>query len=215
MAVAFGQVAAQIPEPTRTYLADDGLVPRERFFDFKQLDLELAFEPEKGLVKGTVRHTFSPLRNELKNVQLDAPGIRVKTITLDGQTCTWKSAAKMLDIAVPEGALTRGKDYQLTIEYEANPKKGIYFIGWNDPLNLSRKQIWTQGQGIDNRHWIPMFDDLSDKVVSNLTVNMPEGYKVLSNGQRSKPKNNKDGTWTWAYRMEHQHPPYLFMLVIG
>lgn len=200
--------------PVHAYLDDPGLVPRERFVDFKKLVLEVAFEPKKGLVKGTVTHTFSPLRNELKTLLLDGPKIRVKEATLNGQKTEVKTVGDQLEFTF-SSPLNLDKEYTLKITYEANPSKGIYFIGWNDPNNLSRKQIWTQGQGIDNRHWIPMFDGQSDKVITETRVTMENGYTVLSNGVRSKPKDNKDGTHTWNFRMEHPHANYLLMLGIG
>ncbi|MFM6952470.1 MAG: hypothetical protein ACKOXR_04940, partial [Bacteroidota bacterium] len=65
-------------------------------------------------------------------------------------------------------------NHQIVFEYTAQPQKGIYFSGFTaangEPLSntrdekeMIRQQIWTQGQGIDNRHWIPMMDDRGDK----------------------------------------------------
>lgn len=91
----------------------------------------------------------------------------------------------------------------------------MYFVGWNDVQNLSRKQIWSQGQGIDNRNWIPMYDEMNDKMTTEMIVKFEKAYKVLSNGTKLSEKENKDGTKTWHYRMKHEHAPYLVMLGIG
>ena len=103
----------------------------------------------------------------------------------------------------------------MTVSYEAKPRVGLYFIGWNDKNNLSRKQIWSQGEQIDNRNWIPMYDERNDKLLTEMSVTFDKDYKVLSNGKLVDKKENADGTLTWNYAMSHPQSPYLIMLGIG
>jgi aminopeptidase N len=116
--------------------------------------------------------------------------------------------------------------HQIVFEYTAQPKKGIYFSGFTSsngtPLTQSRvaeemirEQIWTQGQGIDNRHWIPMIDDRGDKYITETVVTHNSKHQVLSNGALKSKKVNKDGTTTWHYAMDKPHAGYLLMLAIG
>ena len=93
--------------------------------------------------------------------------------------------------------------------------RGIYFYGWNDPKNLLRKQIWTQGEGTDNRYWIPMYDEPNDKMVTEMIVTFDKNYSVLSNGTKISEKLNNDGTKTWHYKISHPISDYLIMLAIG
>ncbi|MFY7796576.1 MAG: M1 family metallopeptidase, partial [Bacteroidia bacterium] len=116
--------------------------------------------------------------------------------------------------------------HQIVFEYIAHPKKGIYFSGYTaangqpllgniDESDMIRKQIWTQGQGIDNRHWIPMIDDRSDKYITETVVTHDSKHQVLSNGTLKSKKVNKDGTTTWHYALNQPHAGYLLMLGIG
>jgi aminopeptidase N len=127
--------------------------------------------------------------------------------------------------------------HQIVFEYTANPNKGIYFSGFTasdgvplsqryktiwDPVFLQRdekemirEQIWTQGQGIDNRHWIPMIDDRGDKFITETVVTHDSRHQVLSNGALKSKRVNKDGTTTWHYAMDKPHAGYLLMLAIG
>lgn len=170
---------------------------------------------------GEVTHTFSSLRKTVDSVFWDAPGITIKNVELLG-----KGIQKLRFTASSTGVttyfdspLTWDREYQVKFTYEAEPQKGIYFIGWNsgevtDPRNQTRSQIWTQGQGIDNRHWIPMYDNMNDKFVTETIVHFDEAYKVLSNGEKLSEKKNKDGTKTWHYKMPKPHAGYLLMLAI-
>ncbi len=205
---SFAQVA------TRSYAADKALTPREHSVDMQHLKLEVSFEPQKGLVKGKVTHYFSPLQQKVDSIFLDAPKIKFLDVNLDGKTVKYKTDDNGITI-FPSPALTWGTKDSLTLVYEATPRKGIYFIGWNDPQDISRKQIWTQGQGIDNRHWIPCYDESNDKVTTEIFVTFDKEYRVLSNGTKLEEKDNGNGTKTWHYKMQHEHTTYLIMLGIG
>ncbi len=199
---------------TRSYMIDPASAAREHNVDFKHMKLEVSFEPAKGLVKGRVTHSFTPLMPLVDSIWLDASQISIKEISLNGKIAKFRSTDKGVVIYAQPALAWDTKD-SVTISYEAHPRKGLYFIGWSDPKNLSRKQIWSQGQGIDNRCWIPMYDEMNDKMTTELWVTFDKDYQVLSNGARISEKENKDGTKTWHYKMSHPHSPYLVMLGIG
>ncbi|MDQ3190565.1 MAG: M1 family metallopeptidase [Bacteroidota bacterium] len=198
----------------RTFIADKQLTPREHSVDMKHMRLEVEFEPHKGLVKGKVTHFFEPIQSQVDSIFLDAPGITINESKLNGKPVVFKTNKDGVTI-FPSSPLKWGSKDSLFISYEATPRKGIYFIGWNDPNNLSRKQIWTQGQGIDNRHWIPCYDEPNDKLITEVIVKFDSKYKVLSNGTKIAEKDNGNNTKTWHYKMTHPHPTYLVMLGIG
>jgi aminopeptidase N len=192
---------------------DSASVPRERFVDFEDLNLDVRFEPKEGRVLGQVKHTFRPLRPKVDSLFLDGPGIQVERLEMAGKPLRFQLRDDKIWVYF-EPALVWEHSYEITIAYSAQPRKGLYFIGWNDPTGRSRKQIWTQGQGTDNRCWIPMYDNMNDKVRSELHIRMPKPYKVLSNGERVSV--NTDGAdQIWHYRMNHPHAPYLIMMGIG
>jgi aminopeptidase N len=199
---------------TRSYLVDPQLAPREHSVDFKHMKLEVSFEPAKGLVKGKVTHVFIPLQPKVDSIWLDAPFIEIKEVSVNGSVARYRKNELGIMIYCPVSLNWESKD-SLTVSYEATPRKGLYFIGWNDTRNISRKQIWSQGQGIDNRYWIPMYDEMNDKMTTELLITFDKEYKVLSNGTKLGEKENKDGSKTWHYKMTHPHSPYLVMIGIG
>lgn len=187
---------------------------RERFVDMISLRLVVDFVPDSGIVKGEVTHAFTPLRNKVDSLFFDAPGIKFSKVSHNGKPLSYKTGEKGVTVYFSQPLLFNSKD-SVTFVYTAKPAKGIYFIGWNDPTNRSRKQIWTQGQGIDNRHWIPCYDDTNDKLITEVSVKFNNKYKVLSNGTKLKEKDLGDGNKLWHYKMKHPHSVYLLMLGIG
>lgn len=215
-------------------LADETATPRQHPVDITRMVVELSFVPNQAKVIGKVTHYFTGLQKNIDSIFFDAPSINIKSVKMDNKDLNFK--------IYPEGVAvylnaTWQRDYKLEIEYEANPRKGIYFIGWdqyNDSIENAlypnparekmkaqkndwklRNQIWTQGQGIDNRHWIPMYDEANDKYITETIVTFDSKYKVLSNGTLKSEKKNKNGTSTWHYAMTHPHAGYLLMLGIG
>lgn len=210
--ILFSQAFAQTLE--RTYLDDPHSSPHEHSLDFTHLRLECWLQPAEGKITGKVTHTFRPLRREVDSFFLDGILMDVQSVTLNGRPVPYHVDSAGITV-VPATPLSWDSEDSLTIEYSATPRHGLYFIGWLDPRNLSRRQIWSQGEATDNRWWIPLYDEPNDKLISELIVHFDKAYSVLSNGQLVSAVDNADGTKTWHYRMSHPHADYLIMLGIG
>ncbi|MEQ8909033.1 MAG: M1 family metallopeptidase [Vicingaceae bacterium] len=205
-------LSAQVEQ--RSYYADKGLVPVEQQVDMQELKLKASFVPEEKLIQGEVKHTFKVLRKSIDSLKLNAVRMQFDQVELNGKSVEYRKTEKQL-ILYFEPALNWGEQHSIRIQYQANPKVGLYFVGWNDTTGRSRKQIWTQGQGINNRHWIPMYDEKNDKIISEIEVEFDADYQVLSNGEKLKEKKLKNGNKLWHYRISRPHASYLIMLGIG
>ena len=207
-------LAQAVSYPTARMYALPGTEPREHPLDMQHMRLEVRFDPVKKLVMGKVTHFFVPLQNKVDSVFFNGPAIRIIEATLNGKKLRYRTSAEGI-IVYPEPSLAWDAKDSITFVYEANPAKGLYFTGWDDPRGMTRKQIWTQGQGIDNRHWIPCYDEQNDKMTTETIITFDREYHVLSNGTKISERDNSDGTKTSHYRMTHPHSTYLVMLGIG
>lgn len=219
--LAVVQLQAQTLTTHNCYVRDPNASPREHNIDMERQKLEVEFEPAKGLVKGKVTHSFTVIQKQVDSIFFDGPGIRIQEASLDAQTLRYKTNAEGVWV-YPAKTLNWDEKHFITFVYECNPRKGIYFIGWHndnsnkgDAFNRTRNQIWTQGQGTDNRYWIPSYDTPNDKMLTEVLVKFDKEYQVLSNGTALGVKDNKDGTKTWHYSMTRPHASYLLMLGIG
>lgn len=179
------------------------------------LHAELDFEPTLGLVYGQVILQFSPLKNNLDSIWFDAPGIRIKHVYVhQGPSIPFEMYEGGLAI-FPDEFWQTSDTAKLVITYEATPQKGLYFVGWDDETNRARKQVWTQGQGIDHRHWLPHVDAQNDKMHTSLTVFFDSNFVVIANGEMTERTGLSNGKAksTWQFNMPHSS--YLIMLAIG
>lgn len=198
----------------------DNTTYREHALDITKMRVEVGFVAEKGLVIGKVQHHFVVLQKQVDSIFFDAPSIKIKTATFNNVSVPFLINKAGVWVK-PKQSLKWDEEGVIEFEYEASPRRGIYFIGWNEkepefpnPFAV-RKQIWTQGQGIDNRQWIPMYDDMNDKFITETVITFNKDYQVLSNGKLISKKENKDKTVTWHYQMSKPHAGYLLMLAIG
>lgn len=212
---------AQMNDTVNCHFRDPKGRIREHNMDFISLLLNVSFIPEQGEVIGRAEYTFSALQQTADSVFLDGPGILVKNIDVDQKACRFRVDSAGITVFF-DPPLHWDDQHNMVIDYTAYPRKGIYFYGWDrtitapadDPDRL-RKQIWTQGQGIDNRNWIPSYDDVDDKLQTELMITFDKKYTVISNGTLVHATENRDGSKTWDYAMQKPMAPYLIMIAIG
>lgn len=202
------------------YLRDEGGRVREHNVDFIKMKLDVKFNTKEGKVIGNVKYNFKPIQFIVDTLFLNAPGITIKNVLFEGRETPFATNEEGVTVKFLQ-AIDWNKEYKLEINYEAEPRKGLYFVGWNvDVKNtendryFTRKQIWTQGQGIDNRHWIPCYDDVNDKMITETVITFDSAYSVVSNGVLKEKRKNADGTTTWNYAMSKPMVPYLIMIAI-
>lgn len=204
----------QAEVPTTTYVVVPSTEPREHPIDIDQMDLRVAFQPFAGKVLGDVTHRFRLLQPRVDSIVFDGMKMVIKQATLNGRPVRYRRTDTTV-VVYCEPALRWDATGTIGFTYEATPRKGLYFIGWNDPSGRMIRQIWTQGQAFDHRHWIPMYDDMNDKMITTTTITFDSTYTVISNGEQRGVVSNNDGTRTWSYAMTKPHSNYLLMLAIG
>jgi len=186
---------------------------REHNYDMIRGVIDVNFNSKEGIVNGKVTYDFAAKQLKVDTMYLDAPGITFSSIQLDKKEVKYRQYGEGITLLFDK-SLTWDMTHQLVLNYTCTPRKGIYFVGWNDEKNLMRKQIWTQGQGVDNRNWIPGYDDVSDKLLLETIITFDKDYEVVSNGNLVETKINTDGTKTWHYAMNQPMVLYLVMIAI-
>ncbi len=177
--------------------------------DFISLHLQASFDTINENINAEVIHHISDL-NDGQEFYLNGPKIKVESLIWNGEehgftqndTAIFIKASRVLDTNM------------LQIKYQAHPFKGLHFIGWQDETRRARRQIWTQGQGIDHRHWIPHYDNQTDKIIFSCDIEFASGYEVMANGKLDSVRD-LGATKRWFYRMEKPMSSYLIALVIG
>jgi len=121
-------VAAQPVE--KSFLTDPKATPRQHNVDMQHMRLQVRFDGPAGKVFGTVTHIYKGLAQKSDTLFLDGPGITIKTVKQRGKDLKFTTNKEGVTIFFASTLKWDVLD-SLTIEYEATPRKGLYFVGWN------------------------------------------------------------------------------------
>lgn len=188
---------------------------RDRHFKLEHLKLDLSFDEAKGSVRGTSTLTLAPLHGGLTRVTLDAADLSVKGVRLAGKSLVFEASGGELriDLARPAKA---GQTLTIEIIYSGTPKKGLFFIKPDKEHPKKPRQIWSQGEMEDNRHWFPCYDASDDKCTSEVILTVADRYTAVSNGRLvGVKKDRKKRLATFHWRQDVPHVTYLVAIAVG
>jgi len=191
---------------------------RSRPFAIPHLSLDLALDFESKSVSGSATLDFERVSANAAELELDAVGFEIESVRsnlgkgfvntpfdYDGDTLTVRG-------------LEHANAGKVEVRYRVTPRRGMYFLEPDAKVKHRPKQVWTQCQDEDARHFIPCHDKPHVKMTSELRVSVPNGFVALSNGelvdsQTPSPASKKP--WTYHFRLDKPHPSYLLTLVAG
>ena len=177
-------------------------------YDISKARIRIAPDPVTERIPGEVLYEFvsSGTRD---SIYLDAGEMEIRQVELNGRPAAYSTFPGKLLVEAPQQAGT----HRLRIYYTAFPTQAVYFIGWKDSLE-GNEQIWTQGQGKDSSHWVPVVDQMEEKAEFDLTVLFEPGYQVIANGRLTE-KSREGPLNRWAFDMEKPMSSYLLAFAIG
>src|SRR5690606_29815082 len=179
--------------------------------DFKQLDARVQVHPQEKIVVGEVRFIFDILK-DTDSIFIDAREMEISNFSLNGNPVDFHNDAKRLGFASPSKI---SEENELRFNYTAAPRQTMYFIGWDYPDTSYKPQVWTQGQGKYTSHWLPSFDDPTEKLIFNLDLIFPENLEVISNGKLVAKEAEGDTLTRWQFEMQQPMSSYLVAVAAG
>ncbi len=189
---------------------------RSRPFAIPHLALDLDLDFGKKSVSGTATLSFERVAPGVGELSLDAVGFTLESVRVDsGAGFVAAPFSYDGDTLVVQG-LEQVEAGQVRVSYTVTPRRGMYFLEPDAKVKDRPRQVWTQCQDEDARHWIPCHDKPHVKMTSEIKVRVPNGFVALSNGElvaSQTPAGKKP--WEYHFRLDKPHPSYLLTLVAG
>ena len=195
--------------------------------DLIHTKLEVNFDWSKSRMNGVATITAKPHFYASDSLILDAKGMDILKVQMDGANLTYISDSMYLKIKLNK-TYTRNDKYTVVIVYVAKPDermtggsaaitsdKGLYFINPKNEEKAKMPQIWTQGETESSSVWFPTIDSPNSKTTQETYITVENKYATLSNGKLVSSKVNSDGTRTDYWKQDLPHAPYLFMMGVG
>lgn len=188
---------------------------RVRTYDVQHIKMNINIDWDKKMVIGVVETKIVPLADGFKEFEVDAVAMNVNSITdKNGKKLPYDYDDKKLTIMLPS-SYTPQDTIIYTVDYNCVPQSGLYFVYPQELTPSYPNQIWTQGEGEDNRYWIPLYDYPNDKTTTEMFVTVETKYQTLSNGYLVSQTPAGVDKYTAHWIQDKPHSTYLIMLAVG
>ncbi|MFW6205964.1 MAG: M1 family metallopeptidase [Gemmatimonadota bacterium] len=148
---------------------------------------------------------------------LDTRALEIEAVrTAAGEVLDWELGEADAVLGRPlRVVLPSGTD---RVEVAYRTTEGAAAVQWLDPEQTSSGSpfLFTQGQAILTRTWIPTQDSPGIRQTYSATVTVPEGLRAVMSAEMLTPEGEPvDGGTRYRFRLDRAIPPYLIALAIG
>ncbi len=177
------------------------------------LDLNITVDFENRKIFGKATYILNT--NQADVIIFDTYDLEIRSVTLNG-------SERKTDFALGEKDSILGQALtvnliqdtrSVTIEYSTSPN--ALALQWLDPEQTAGKKhpfLYTQGQAILTRSWIPIQDSPGIRITYNAEVKVPTELMPVMSATNPDFKN-KEGVYHFA--MDRPIPCYLIALAVG
>ncbi len=185
----------------------------DRPVEIEHYRIAVAVYPDERRIAGETRVRARVLARELRRLELDAVELEVASVTEAANERRFTHDGRTLAIDLGD-ARKSGTTVEVTITYSARPRRGLYFVGPDAGYPDKPRQVWTQGQDEDSRHWFPCLDTPHAKARTEVIADVPAGWFALSNGVLLEDRADGERR-RLHWRHDQPHSCYLVTLAAG
>jgi aminopeptidase N len=182
----------------------------DRSCDVQHYRIELDLNLEEKSIAGRCSVRLAALGQARSNFELDAVELDITRVSVAGEDLAFTHDGRKLRLDF-QAEQAVGEPITVDIDYQATPRRGLYFVGPDEHYPDKPQQVWTQGQDEDSRYWFPCFDSPIQKSTSEVIVTLPADWFALSNGVLMSD-SNEQGRRRMHWRLDIPHSCYLITL---
>lgn len=207
-----GQQPTAQAGPVTQYAMDPHSYARPEEAAATHLDLDILVDMDQHRISGTA--TYSLKRQGGDSVIFDTHGLTIERVTLgDGSEAAFTLGmedpilGRALSVALPKGA------NKVSITYSTGPDAKA--LQWLSPEQTADKKfpfLFTQGEAILTRTWIPIQDSPGIRITYNAHVKVPKELMAVMSATNPQERS-ADGSYSFS--MDKPIPSYLIALAVG
>ncbi len=182
-------------------------------YDVGHYDLDLTWRPDEQRMDGVATITATATE-DLSSLALDAVGLDISAVTVDGAAATTRQEGERDLIVTPAEPLRAGDAATIVVTYSASPQtlSGVDLLspGWVS----DGEEVYAAFEPHGAATLFPSNDHPSDKATYTFRVTAPQGLDVAANGLLSESLPGQ-GVTTWVYDAPDEMATYLVQVVIA
>jgi leukotriene-A4 hydrolase len=185
--------------------------PSEAVIKHLKLNIRLDFTAKQ--IDGEAIYTIDK-SDSAREFWLDTQGLIIEGAWLDGDIQTaYKFGAEQPFLGKPLSITIQQETKSVRIKYRTSPDAAA--LQWLDPAQTGDGKspfVFTQGQAILTRTWIPIQDSPGIRFTWESTVQVPSQFMAVMSGKNLQERNE---TGIYKCNMELPVPAYLIALAAG
>lgn len=178
----------------------------------KHLDLDIAVDMEEQRISGSASYDLEVYSGSSISLDTDG-GLEVLGVTdgggnsLDFTLGEETSLGRSLVVDLPSGT------ERITVRYRTGAgAKALQWLAPNQTQGGKHPFLFTQGQAILTRTWIPVQDSPGIRFTYSAKVSVPRELMAVMSATNEQGRN---ATGTYSFAMKHPIPAYLIALAVG
>ena len=180
------------------------------------VDLDLAVDFRTRRIGGTATLDIDR-RPEAREIVLDDRGLVIQSIAdAKGEPLQYKVGAADANLGAPLAIQLRPDTQRIAIRYHTAPDAGA--LQWLTPEQTAGKKqpyLFSQGQAIQTRTWIPTQDSPGIRQTWKATVKVPAGLTVVMSAPRAAEPITQGGEGIFQFAMNNSVAPYMIAIAVG
>ena len=179
----------------------------------KHLNLNLEADFDKKILKGFA--SFDIENNQSDKIIFDVRDLNIEKVTMGTEEIptTFTIGRETEFLGKPLEVVITPTTKKVTIYYSTSPDAAA--VDWLNPQQTAGKKhpfLFTQGQAILTRTWIPCQDSPGIRITYNATIKVPKELLAVMSASNPTEKNDSG---IYHFEMRQPIPPYLIALAIG
>ncbi|PRY33561.1 M1 family metallopeptidase [Pseudosporangium ferrugineum] len=181
-------------------------------YDVSHYDIRLRYYPDEDRLTGTTT-ILATAEQELSSFNLDFI-LDVASIKVNNRAATFTRRGDHELVVTPARTVADGQAMTVVVQYSGVPsnKEAAGFTAWiRTPDGAA-----AVGEPEEAWWWFPSNDHPSDKATFDVSVAVPDGVEVISNGVQPRNPSPEILGWTrWYWRSAKPQATYLAFITIG
>jgi aminopeptidase N len=187
---------------------------RDREIAVSHVALDITPDFKQRTITGTAVITFKPIAKPLEELKLDAVDLNVDSVDATAAIANYQVTDDQIIVTFKD-PIAADKETKVTVNYHAEPQKGLYFRTPEMGYKAGDEHLFTQGEADESRSWFPSYDFPNQKFTTEVTCHVPEGMTVLSNGRFVSEEKDSKGLNAFHWSQDKPQVNYLVSLVAG
>ena len=178
-------------------------------YDVGHYDLRLQYQPSTDKLSGTAT-ILATATQDLSQFSFDF-GLHTDSVLVNNFPATYTSTGAKL-VVTPTATLPKGSPITVVVQYDGIPSQ----------VTINGEKDWLRtpdgAQAVQEPHiaafWYPANDHPTDKATYDVSVAVPDGTQVVSNGVLVS-SSSRLGQTRWNWRSTKPQATYLTFIAIG